>query len=315
MTRIVTVGPSGRDYTTLNAAWTGTVSAHTSPVDDSQPWAFELDAFTDTTSATIGNVPTSTTNNITFRAAAGAEHAGVKGAGYVGSPITVNAGNCVFLDLEFRAASNGQIVFDARNLNGPLTVKRCITSTDATTLGSGDGFWPANAEAYFENCLADGPFDIAFVGSAFTDSTFRNCTARESSRGFFRNSSNATVTNCVGFDTVSDDFSSGFSGDYNASEDTSAPGANSITGLTTAAFTDYANGDYTPASGGALDGAGTDLSAFFTDDITGSTRTQWDIGAYGIVGGGGTTVEAGGIQNLANQFSPRLATRLNGWLQ
>lgn len=35
-----------------------------------------------------------------------------------------------------------------------------------------------------------------------------------------------------------------------------------------------------PAGGSPLNGAGQDLSAFFTTDITGATRTTWDIGAY-----------------------------------
>ena len=82
------------------------------------------------------------------------------------------------------------------------------------------------------------------------------------------------MTNCVAYN-FGTDFGANASGtgsDYNASSDTSAPGANSVHSITSAAFVDSANDDYTPASGGALAGAGTDLSAFFSDDITGTAR-------------------------------------------
>jgi len=51
-------------------------------------------------------------------------------------------------------------------------------------------------------------------------------------------------------------------------------------------FTDYANGDFSLKNytgSGALIGAGTDLSAYFTTDIAGTTRSTWDIGAFEYV--------------------------------
>jgi len=52
--------------------------------------------------------------------------------------------------------------------------------------------------------------------------------------------------------------------------------------VTTVDFEYFASGDYRPSAGGKLDGTGFDNSADYTDDILGNTRTQWDIGAYGL---------------------------------
>lgn len=50
-------------------------------------------------------------------------------------------------------------------------------------------------------------------------------------------------------------------------------------------FTDAASGTFTVQAGSPVIGAGTDLSAYFTDDFTGATRVApWDIGAYEYLG-------------------------------
>ena len=69
---------------------------------------------------------------------------------------------------------------------------------------------------------------------------------------------------------------------HNISSDTTAPGSNSLTNqVVTDLMTDPANGDFTLKSGSNAIGAGTDLSAYFTNDITGATRSvPWDIGAF-----------------------------------
>lgn len=43
---------------------------------------------------------------------------------------------------------------------------------------------------------------------------------------------------------------------------------------------DATDNNYAPRTGSALLGGGTDLSAFYSDDITGATRSLWSIGAY-----------------------------------
>jgi hypothetical protein len=50
--------------------------------------------------------------------------------------------------------------------------------------------------------------------------------------------------------------------------------------------------DARPTAGSPLIGAGQDLSAYFTTDITGATRTSWDIGAYAYSPGTGSAPTA-----------------------
>lgn len=108
---------------------------------------------------------------------------------------------------------------------------------------------------------------------------------------FFR----GILTDCTGYNSVS-----GLAfrfpevgSDYCAGSDTTTPGSNSVDNINTDVFENYAGGDYTPAAGELLDSAitpGANLSADFTDDITGYTRPglpdPWCIGAYEIQGGG-----------------------------
>jgi hypothetical protein len=241
---------------------------------------------------------TSATNNIVLRAAAGAEFDGTPvDNGGSGAKLLLTSGvfrpsvpHISVEGLEIESAIGSLVnVFAA-----DVTFKNCYLNGEVVS-GTTEVIYSAT-RLKLQNCV--------LITSG------RGCDARGDSGVVFNNltvigkgsatfglltDSNTTTRN-----TVSVGFGSecifGVPGTNlnNATEDGSI-GAT----ITTAAFTDYASGDYTPASGGALDGAGTDLSAFFTDDITGTTRTQWDIGAYAVVsGGGGTTVEAG-VQQIA----------------
>ena len=51
-------------------------------------------------------------------------------------------------------------------------------------------------------------------------------------------------------------------------------------GSTSPSFVGWASYDYRLAEGSAGIGDGLDLSSYFTTDITGETRSSWDIGAY-----------------------------------
>src|SRR5674476_67056 len=72
-------------------------------------------------------------------------------------------------------------------------------------------------------------------------------------------------------------------GSNNSSADASADdfgtGTNNRISKTTSPFTNYAADDFTLAAGSDPIGNGKDLSAYFTDDFFGNTRTGWDIGA------------------------------------
>jgi hypothetical protein len=49
-------------------------------------------------------------------------------------------------------------------------------------------------------------------------------------------------------------------------------------------FVDPENGDFRLTANSPARGAGTNLSAYFTTDITGRARSSWDIGAYEFIG-------------------------------
>ena len=150
-----------------------------------------------------------------------------------------------------------------------------------------------NSGLKYWNCLAvsKGPTDAASFnyGWYFSNSTaggcqMFNCTAictTASSRFVGFNASATanghTFKNCVVYSSSGKAF--GGAGNFtqatannNAGNDTTAPGTSAVDSITSAAFKDWAGGDLRPAQGGVLNGAGADLSADFTDDITGATR-------------------------------------------
>jgi len=70
---------------------------------------------------------------------------------------------------------------------------------------------------------------------------------------------------------------------YDATADDFFAGANNRINKTTSPFTNYAVDDFTLAAGSDPIGNGKDLSAYFTTDFFGNTRTTWDIGAVAYV--------------------------------
>jgi hypothetical protein len=87
-----------------------------------------------------------------------------------------------------------------------------------------------------------------------------------------------------------------------ASHDTSAKSTSGPAALHNVSTADGVNfvspstNDYSPQSGGVLDGAGQDLSLEFTNDILGAARSvPWEIGAYEIVAAGGVTFDGPNI--------------------
>jgi Putative Ig domain len=94
-----------------------------------------------------------------------------------------------------------------------------------------------------------------------------------------------------------------WTGNNNASNDTSAPGTEAQHNVSTVDgvdITSYSAGNFVPVGGGKLDGTGADLSSSFSTDITGAARTvPWDIGAYVSAGAGPPTYAGSGTAALA----------------
>jgi hypothetical protein len=128
---------------------------------------------------------------------------------------------------------------------------------------------------------------------------FYNCTAyapANSARGFVQDAGTVICTNCLSITGTGAAFSGTFTdSDYNASSDTSAPGAASLLSIADP-FVDAATFDFHLGSGAGPIGAGTDLSGTFTDDFDGDTRSgSWDIGADEVVSSVTLTVQDGAI--------------------
>lgn len=104
-----------------------------------------------------------------------------------------------------------------------------------------------------------------------------------------RKGSHVVATNCV-VHTCADDFNgTGMTITFCASEDNDGSDSVNLSGVAASAiWTDAANGNFSLVSSSPLIGEGTDLSAYFTTDIIGTTRSTWDIGAFEYVASGGS---------------------------
>jgi len=177
---------------------------------------------------------------------------------------------------------------------GTINLESLYLKGNVTAAGSFSGILAGDSdpEVNIRNCILEvntNNGDGSAIGSAGgTSGTVHN----NSVIGFYEgivttgtmDVSNNMVVDC---DTC---FINNYSGSNNVSSDATAPGSNSLTNqVATDLMTDPANGDFTLKSGSNAIGAGTDLSAYFTTDITGATRsTPWDIGAFLYSSGGAT---------------------------
>jgi hypothetical protein len=156
---------------------------------------------------------------------------------------------------------------------------------DATKVDkAGSGFF------YFVGCIlkttaANSSAGKAASGGAATSLAFANCLAMGSVRGFETANAGTKVYNCTAVGN-----GTGLSGLMDATNciaqdnTTNYSGASLTTCVVDNSVTFVGGGDYHLAAGDtAARGNGTDLSAFFTDDGDGDTRSAWDIGFDEVV--------------------------------
>lgn len=283
-------GTTGGDYS-LMSTWESTEQTDLVTATDTH----ELHCYADWPSGLndqfdIAGWTVNASSFITVKAAVGHEHNGVPGAGFYlasnnsGAAFDLNVAYTVVQDVEFRCVYNGSYpAIDLGSCNAAVLERLIAQNTNASN--SIAAIEIRASETFIRNCLA-----INLNGAAGridqrqnTPSEISNCTFVGDLQWAATSTVDVPIRNCVFYGDVATTSSSySASTGYNAFSDAiDAFGTNQVVGLTTADFVDYANNDYTPAEGGALDGAGADLSATFTDDITGATRTTpWDIGAY-----------------------------------
>jgi hypothetical protein len=295
----VTVQATGGDYTTIQAAESG---EQKNLVTADEILVIDIEAGTYNESVDVGGWTTDSTRYVRFKAQTGDEHGGVQGAGVkiassvsFNFPLDCSQDYTQFFDLEFEQTNGSNAAFHCISCTG-VRGERLIADSNGSNCFDMRNASTSSPHTLI-NCLAIGAnkgFDLANGSS----NNWYNCTSIDATTVGFQcqafSTMNVLVQNCVTYTAVGDGFYTGAktdsASDYNAAHDTRAPGANSVDNITSAAFEDYAGGDYAPADSGVLDGAGTDLSGIFTDDITGTTRSTWDIGAFITASTGATLV-------------------------
>lgn len=311
-----TVCPSGCDYTSLescmNANEQNLVTADKYfDVEISGTWSSA-----DTTAVTIHNYTTDATRHINIYTTGSARHQGKYSTSYYrlvsnANPFVYILSNFVTLDglqIKDTKTSSGTYQYGALLANADyITIKSSIfisdltgdATTNAVVQISGDSrhftirnsilqglacpaiafapYYGTGANQVFENCTLIGSSTVSILRVSYTGNygyTVKNCYGVNLDSGtVYPSLTYAVITTSASSDTT------GTSGLQNISYSTSN-------------FTNVTSGseDLHLVSGSALINAGTDLSATFTTDIDGDTRSgTWDIGADEYVSSGGST--------------------------
>jgi len=180
---------------------------------------------------------------------------------------------------------------------GNITIEDCIichvdNQSTGIYLAGGNGYqidyqiW----DTVIYNCTT-GVYSYRY---SFTCDIY-NCTVYNcSTDGISQITQSPTCYNTIVYASGNNDFNGSVNGDYNMSEDATAPGANSLdsgTGGNDPSFVSTTGGseDFTIASDSDAIDAGTDdpSSGLYSDDIFGTARSTYDMGAHEYVAAGG----------------------------
>jgi len=225
----------------------------------------------------------------------------IGGPGYssVGSTAIVN--NCFIYKPNPSSTYGGPSAFGWSDVRSILTITNTIVvgfyQGDTSSGNAGKAFDGGNC--IFRNCLAyncDMGFNCGGSGVA------TNCIAVNSSviisgtmAGFYY-ATTGQVNNCVSSDTTATSF--GGAGNK----------ANQVPIFVNVAGLDF----HLSPSDTVAQGAGTNLSAYFTTDMDGDTITSWSMGADAQVGGGTTYADGHGTAAGTSSASSGDAPLLDG---
>ncbi|MEK6532109.1 MAG: hypothetical protein AABZ23_06435 [Deltaproteobacteria bacterium] len=309
-----TIKSSGGDYTSLSA-WEAARNGDLVTADTIE--VAECYNFQDTTAVLISGWVTDPTRYIKIYTPVAERHTGVAGTGYrlvvtSAQPLRVRESHVRIIGLETKAATAGfsGLVCDndtAMEASPYILVDSLLTHDNGAYgvyLGrcgtTGYPLYLVNSIIY--KC---GNYGILLTsGYAPAIAEIYNCTVCQNTTYGIRKDSSSVVVgvkNCyAGANTTDYSSSSGTWTTFttNASSDTTGTsGLQSIAHSTSAGayFTNITAGseNYHIGSSSALKDVGTDLSATFTTDIDGGTRSgTWDIGADEFTTGGATYNEA-----------------------
>ena len=286
-----TVKSSGGDYTSLSSWEAGQQGDLVTADELRQAECYAID---DTTDVLIDGSTADATRYMRVYVAAGEGHIGIfstskyrlTGGAFGTTKLDVFDSFTRIEDVQVNHTGGGSGALNI-NLRSPDCRILRVISKGST---GGGGIHINSTGAIIRNTLAFDAVGNGFmVNNTNSTATIQNCTAVDNNRGFFASFTGATstLTNCLSYSNTTADFAvagggSTFAATYNASSDATADDwagtGNRVSQTFT--FTSEAGDDFhiTSADAGAKD-FGTDLSATFTTDIDGNTRSgSWDIG-------------------------------------
>lgn len=284
-------GDGTGDHTSLSA-WEADVQTDTGGTLTEIETA-ECYAFADTTAVTIDGCTTSSTAYHRIVAATGAE-AQMPWNTTVAYRLTPAANTTpltlsdpfvrverIQVELATGASARFGIVIGAGITD--IRINGCYIRATGAGGGASDGIRSAGSNIFVNNTVIQGfPSDGVSSTSGSDAHFYYNVTVANSPNGFSVGGG-SRLKNCLATNCTTDFTSAHADSNFNASEDTTAPGANSRISQTFT-FINAASGDYrlTATDAGAR-GHGTDLSADadlpFSTDWSQHTRSDWSIGA------------------------------------
>jgi hypothetical protein len=285
---IKTIGATGADYTTLAAFWTarnsnaGAGDVYIAELTDAAdyPWgevsgtfagsvkvrpatAVKLDLANPT--APHAKIASTTTSALYWRSV---------------TPLTLE-------DLELVTTASSVCLRLGAFEDTNTTAQRCLVRGGSIGVSHGR----ATATTLIENCVVTGAATWG-ISNGFAGISVRNTvvvgnnTTNTASRGGMRKDiAGAVIDNVVCYGNLRGDFfgaSTTSTVSYLSSGDASATGSNALTGVTTAAFTNYAGQVYTAAAAGVLDnsaagGADRGLNLSVADIIAVTSPYDWQM--------------------------------------
>jgi hypothetical protein len=273
-----TVGPSGRDYTSISAAMAGELAIRADLVARDEVLVIEPDSYEEATQFNVGDGFTCDATRYVHLRVPEANR-------FTGSDPTTGFHYRPSLNYKTIVVKNycrieGVGVLVDRTswppnveLGSYAKAKQCLIKTTASNGTAGFRTTRFAVDPVFENCCAiETRASVAASGPCFYvfdtgNVKLINCTAisEDASGGscFYSKKylTETTAINCVAFGSATN-FVSATAGEWsaatsnNASEDATAPGANSVT-LSADPFVASGSGDYSIADGSALAKAGT----------------------------------------------------------
>lgn len=307
--RTVTVKSAGGDYTSLSAAESG---EQADLVSLDRQLNIECYAMVDTAAVTIDGWTTDATRYINIYAPEAEGHSGIfTTSKYVHQVSTTFTSSFVISEDYVRLtrlqidqghlgstdrASGVFVTGTAAAASSDIILDSCIVRSCGRNSSTG-GIFGGSGKVTVYNSIVYGcstGLRCTFNTSACTMDCYNVTACTSANYAYHRDGGTMTLTNCYSGNSTTADYSGTITRTScaHSSSINTFPGSTRLLAHSTANFVSVTAGseDYHLVETALLRGMGTDLSATFTVDIDGDTRSDgaWDIGAdeYAAAGGG-----------------------------